>query len=118
MTDMGRRLLCYVLYSYVLSASTILSVVRLSKRTLFPNGYPGPPPVDPTAEEQVAIRKELVKRLAERVPALARIALLGDRAVDTLEEVVSPLSDEGCNRHLAVFLMDALLLAMFPELGS
>ncbi|KAF8139931.1 PXA domain-containing protein [Boletus edulis] len=112
------KLLCYLLYSYVLSASTILSVVRLSKRTLFPNGYPGPPPVDPTAEEQLVIRDELVKRIAERVPALARLVLLGDPAVSAVEGAVVPLSDEACNRHLAVFLLDALLLSVFPEMGS
>lgn len=110
------RLLCYVLYTYMLSASSMLSVVRLSKRALFPNGYPGPPPVDPTAEEQVVIREELVKRIAERLPGLARAVLLGDPAVSTLDGVVDALSDEACNRHLAVFLVDAVLLTLFPEM--
>lgn len=113
-----RRLLCYVLYSYVLSTSSILSVVRLSKQTLFPNGYPGPAPVDPTAEEQIAIREDVVKRIAERVPGLARTVLLGEAAVNTVDEVVDALSDGACNVHLAVFLVDAILLSMFPEMGS
>ena len=106
-----------MLYTYVLSTSSILAVVRLSKRTLFPNGHPGPPPVDPTAEEQVVIREELVKRIAERLPAPARAVLLGDPAVNTLDGVVDALSDEACNRHLAVFLVDAILLTLFPEMG-
>ncbi|KAF8559416.1 hypothetical protein OG21DRAFT_1503318 [Imleria badia] len=112
------KLLCYLLYSHVLSASALLSAVRVSKRTLFPNGYPGPPPVDPTAEEQVVIREEVVKRLAERVPVLTRSVLLGDPAVNTVAGVVDALSDEACNRHLAVFMVDALLLSVFPEMGS
>lgn len=112
------RLLCYLLYTYVLSASSMISAVRLSKQTLFPSGYPGPVPVDPTAEEQVAIREQLVKRIAERVPALARTVLLGDPAVSTLDGVVDALSDGACNRHLAVFVVDAILLGVFPEMGS
>ncbi|KAG8220111.1 hypothetical protein J3R82DRAFT_1131 [Butyriboletus roseoflavus] len=112
------KLLCYLLYTYVLSASSMISVVRVSKQTLFPNGYPGPVPVDPTAEEQVAIREQLVQRIAERVPALARTVLLGDPAVNTLYGVVDALNDGACNRHLAVFVVDAVLLSVFPEMGS
>lgn len=108
-SDAIPRLLCYLLYTHVLSAPSLLSVVRLSKRTLFPNGYPGPPPVDPTAEEQVVIREELVKRISTQMPALALVGLDG---------VVDPLNDGACNRHLAVFLVDAVLLALFPEMGS
>lgn len=107
-----------MLYTYVLSASSMLSVVRLSKQTLFPNGYPGPAPVDPTEEEQVAIREQVVKRIAERVPGLARTGLLGEGAVSTVDGVVDALSDGACNVHLAVFLVDAVLLSVFPEMGS
>lgn len=94
----------------------MLAVVRLSKQTLFPNGYPGPRPVDPTAEEQVVIRERLVKRLVEWVPSAVRSVLLGDSPVSTLDGVVDGLSDCACNRHLAVFVLDAVLLAVFPEL--
>lgn len=111
MSDAIPRLLCYLLYTHVLSAPSLLSVVRLSKRTLFTHGYLGPPPADPTAEEQVVIREELVKRINTQIPALG---VLGG----TLDGVVDALSDEACNRHLAVFLVDALLLAVFPEMGS
>lgn len=96
----------------------MLTVVRLSKQTLFPSGYPGPAAVDPTAEEQVAIREEVVKRIAERVAGLAQSVLLGDRTMETVEGVVDALGDDGCNRHLAVFVVDALLLSVFPEMGS
>lgn len=89
-----------MLYTHVLSTSSMLSVVRLSKRALFPNGYPGPPPVYPTVEEQVAMREQVVKRLAEwSVPAA----------------VVDGLSDEGCNRHFVLFLLDAFLQSLFPS---
>ncbi|KAH0838606.1 hypothetical protein J3R83DRAFT_6928 [Lanmaoa asiatica] len=112
------KLLCYLLYTWVLSTPSMLSVVRISKQTLFPGGYPGPAPVDPTVEEQVVLREQLVKRIAERVPMLARSVLLGNTGNNTVERVVDGLSDEACNRHLAVFLVDALLLSVFPEMGS
>ena len=94
----------------------MLTVVRLSKQTLFPNGYPGPPPVDPTAEEQVVLREQLVKRITEWLPSTACSILLGDSAVSTLEMVVDGLSDGACNRHLVVLLMDVILLSLFPEM--
>lgn len=105
-----------MLYTHVLSASSMLSVVRLSKRALFPNGYPGPPPVDPTAEEQVAIREQLIQRLAEWPPSVVRCVLLGDAAA--VGPAVDALGDGTCNRHLAVFVLDAVLLSVFPEMGS
>lgn len=43
-------------------------IVIESKKSLFPNGYPGPPPIVPTLEEQVINREELEKRLFDLVP--------------------------------------------------
>ncbi|KAF9243784.1 PXA domain-containing protein [Melanogaster broomeanus] len=111
------KLLSHFLYTRVLSASSMLSIVRLSKRTLFPNGYPGPPPIDPTPEEQIIIREQLIKRIAERFPTLASLALLGPSPITSLDAIVDPLSNSVCNTHLAVFLFDALLLTIFPEMG-
>jgi len=108
------KLLCYLLYTHVLSASCMLHVVRASKRTLFPNGYPVRTVAEPTAEEQVAIRTQLVQRLAEGLPRLARSVVLGDGAAGVVSGAVDVLSDEACNRHLAVFVLDALVLSLFP----
>ncbi|KAI6153285.1 PXA domain-containing protein [Pisolithus tinctorius] len=109
--------LSYMLYSQVLSFSSMLSLVRLSKRTLFPNGYPGPPPVDPTPEEQAMIRRLLIRRVSEMLPVPVSTILLGSSPVASLEAVIDPLSDNTCNIHLVVFLFDAVLLTVFPELG-
>lgn len=38
------------------------------KKALFPDGYPGPPPIEPTPEEQVLMREQLEKRLFDIVP--------------------------------------------------
>ena len=54
------KLLPHLLYSF-LSPAFILDMVRLGKRTMFPNGYPGPPSNDPTPEEQAAIRQRLAE---------------------------------------------------------
>lgn len=38
----------------------VLNIVRIGKRTLFPNGYPAPPPIDPTPEEQAQMLAKLL----------------------------------------------------------
>ncbi|KAG2123573.1 PXA domain-containing protein [Suillus clintonianus] len=111
------RLLTHLLYTRILCASSILFVLRLSKRTLFPNGYPGPPPIDPTPEEQIIIRQQLLRRLREQVPAFLVPVLLGSSPERTIEDIISPLDDAACNMHLAILLVDALLLSIFPEMG-
>ncbi|KAF8845426.1 hypothetical protein BDN67DRAFT_1065284 [Paxillus ammoniavirescens] len=111
------KLLSHFLYTHVLSAPSMLSIIRLSKSTLFPHGYPGPPPIDPTPEEQFIIRQQLVKRMAERFPALVSSALLGPSPITSIDAIVDPLGDSTCNAHLAVFSFDALLLTVFPEMG-
>ncbi|KAG1874267.1 PXA domain-containing protein [Suillus tomentosus] len=116
-TPLMDRLLTHLLYTRILCASSILFVLRLSKHTLFPNGYPGPPPIDPTPEEQIIIHQQLVRRLREQVPAFLAPVLLGSSPERTVEEMIRPLGDAACNAHLAVFIMDALLLSIFPEMG-
>lgn len=107
-----------MLYNQVLSATSVLSIVRLSKGTLFPNGYPGPSPVDPTPEEQLVIRQQLIRRVTEMIPGPASAILLGPSPVASLEAAIDPLSDSACNAHLAVLLVDAILVTVFPELGG
>ncbi|KAH7920087.1 hypothetical protein BV22DRAFT_1074544 [Leucogyrophana mollusca] len=116
-TPFMNRLLSHVLYTRVLSPQSILFVVRLSKRTLFPNGYPGPSPPDPSPEDQVVIRQELLQRIRECMPPLATSLILGPSPTTSLAAVIDPLSEAACNSHLAVLIIDALLLTIFPEMG-
>ena len=44
-----------------LSSSFVTQMVRIAKRTLFPNGYTAIPPPDPTPEEQAAMRERLLR---------------------------------------------------------
>ncbi|KIL70617.1 hypothetical protein M378DRAFT_183242 [Amanita muscaria Koide BX008] len=43
-----------------LSSTFMLNLTRAAKRTLFPNGYPGPPMEEPTLDEQAVIRAKLI----------------------------------------------------------
>ena len=35
----------------------------------------------------------------------------------TIDAALAPLDDAACNAHLAVFVLDLVLLTVFPELG-
>ncbi|RDB28457.1 PXA domain protein 1 [Hypsizygus marmoreus] len=111
------RLLPHLLTQF-LSPAFILSTTRTAKRTLFPNGYPGPTPPEPSLEEQAEVRARLVawrpsSALADRLLPI----FLGPSPTQTLEAALDPLSSAPCNVHLVLFLLDSVLLALFPELA-
>ncbi|KAG5648148.1 hypothetical protein DXG03_006102 [Asterophora parasitica] len=111
------RLLPHLL-KHQLSPAFILSTTRTAKRTFFPNGYPGPPAIEPTPEEQAEIRARLIAwrpsgALASRLLPL----LLGPGPSQTLDAALDPLSSAPCNVHLVLFLLDLVLLELFPELA-
>ncbi|TFK57407.1 hypothetical protein OE88DRAFT_1619806 [Heliocybe sulcata] len=113
------KFLPYMLYKHALSAAQITKIVGIAKNTLFPNGYPAPPPVDPTPEEQVVIRENLGKRILEKIPSAAS-PLFGPTPAARLETVnalLDPLSSAACNKHLFLFILDLILLTIFPEMG-
>ena len=60
--------LAYVLLSSVFTERRIFTTIKLAKDTLFPNGYPGPPTVVPTAEEQVIIKEQLILQVERYIP--------------------------------------------------
>ncbi|OSD06026.1 hypothetical protein PYCCODRAFT_1525951 [Trametes coccinea BRFM310] len=113
------RLLPYLLYAHLLCAPTLAAAVRAARRTLFPDGWPAPPPVDPTPEEQAEMRVRVRRRLGEAVPGPLQ-PLLGPtpaaRAA-TIDAALAPLDSQACNAHLAVFILDLVLLTVFPEMG-
>jgi hypothetical protein len=59
MTPFLDKLLPHLLSDF-LSPALILTTIKTAKRTLFPNGYPGPLPVDPSPEEQADLRARLL----------------------------------------------------------
>ena len=62
------RLLVYMLHAYVMTEDRLVTLVKLTKQTLFPTGYPGPPLVFPTPEEQAAIKEQLIREIEVRSP--------------------------------------------------
>ena len=62
------RLLPYLLYTHALSPASLSTIIKNARRALFPEGWPAPPPIDPTPEEQVELRKELERRLLDTTP--------------------------------------------------
>ncbi|KAH7104196.1 PXA domain-containing protein [Auriculariales sp. MPI-PUGE-AT-0066] len=110
----------YMLYDRVFTADFLHKVLVLGKKMLFPNGYPGPPPIDPTPEEQAVIRESLEIRLAGLLPeSLAKVLIGQDMPSrrQTIKCAIDPLGSVPCNNHLLVFILDALLLTLFPEMG-
>ncbi|KAJ2928917.1 hypothetical protein H1R20_g8341, partial [Candolleomyces eurysporus] len=115
MTPFLDKLLPYLLQRF-LSPSFVLNTTRLSKRTLFPNGYPGPPPIIPTPEEQAEIRAKIVAWRGKGPISHLLPIILGSDPSATLGAALDPLSDADCNARLFVFILDRLLLTLFPEL--
>jgi hypothetical protein len=134
MTPFLDKLLPHLLSDF-LSPALILTIVKTAKRTFFPNGYPAPPPIDPSPEEQAELRAKLVAwrgkggigmflsfhekstgRSCSHSGLLLPI-LLGPDPSSTLSTALDPLSSAQCNHHLVVFLLDRILIGLFPELA-
>jgi hypothetical protein len=106
-------LLPHILLTTLSSTSFLLSTTRTLKNALFPNGYPGPPPPDPTPEQVSLLRTKLVNSICT---SKHRRFLLGPNCQRMVEEALDPLSDEECNKRLVVVLLDRVLVGLFPEL--
>lgn len=113
------RLLPHLVYSHTLSSDNLVHMVRAAKGALFPGGWPAVPPPDPTLEEQVELQQEANRRLLGLIPSPLRRLLGSTSAAQTraMDEVLEPLSSQECNTHLIVFILDLVLLTLFPELG-
>lgn len=118
-TSLISRLLPYLLYTHLLSPPSLISILQAAKAALFPGGWPVVPPPDPTPDEQTALRASLVRRLLSLfptplLPVLGTSPAARAHAADALLE---PLSSPECNAHLVVFLLDVIILTIFPEMG-
>jgi hypothetical protein len=106
-------LLPHILLTTLSSPSFLLSSTRALKNALFPNGYPGPPPPEPTPEQVALLRTKLVNSICRNK---RRRWFLGPDSRRIVEEALDPLSDEECNKRLIVLLLDRVLVGLFPEL--
>ncbi|KAH9049470.1 PXA domain-containing protein [Lactarius hengduanensis] len=114
------RLLPLLLYTSFLTPVQVTGLVSAAKRALFPNGYPAQSPPDPTPEEQAVLRSELVRRLAQTIPAPLVPLLLGPTPSVRelrLSALLDPFDEQACNAHLFMLIFDLLLLALFPEMA-
>lgn len=136
------RLLIYLLQTFVMTEQRVLMVVKLSKQTLFPNGYPGPPPTIPSPEEQALLKEELLRQLEQMTSrehnsdkalgnlvvssytssfsAFISALLLGPmpKKRPIIQASLAPLSSDACNAHLLLFLLDLIVVSLFPELAA
>ncbi|KAH9855444.1 PXA domain-containing protein [Lenzites betulinus] len=113
------RLLPYLLYAHALSAPALASGVRSARRALFPEGWPAVAPPDPSPEEQAEMRARVCRRVREAVPGPLAL-LLGptpESRAATVDAALAPLDSQACNAHLVVFILDLVLLTVFPEMG-
>ncbi|KAJ7042498.1 PXA domain-containing protein [Mycena alexandri] len=111
------RLLPYLL-TQALSPKLLLTTTRNAKRTLFPNGYPAPPPIDPTPEEQAQMRARLLAYRGKSPWVESHILplILGSDPSETLAAALDPLTSRECNVHLVMLLLDCIIGTLFPEL--
>ncbi|KAJ6509280.1 PXA domain-containing protein [Mycena vitilis] len=111
------RLLPYIL-TQTLSPKLLLTTARNAKRTLFPNGYPAPPPIDPTPEEQAHMRARLLAYRGKSpwVETHVLPLILGSDPTETLAAALDPLTSRECNVHLVMMLLDCIIGTLFPEL--
>ncbi|KAF9643428.1 hypothetical protein BDM02DRAFT_3223405 [Thelephora ganbajun] len=115
------KFLPYLLYRNILSPGHLVEVIRIAKRTLFPNGYLVPPPIDPTPDEQAVIRERLAARIQQVIPGWIAPLVLGAQPPaleQTINDILGPLSSAECNNHLVMFILDSVLMTLIPEMGN
>ncbi|KAF8338307.1 uncharacterized protein EI90DRAFT_3118704 [Cantharellus anzutake] len=124
------KLLLYTLKTNLLTPPRIVQLVQLSKKTLFPleGGWPGPSPEDPSLEQQLLMKDALEDKILEMIPSSLRPYLLGPPSPATrttqrkhkeaIRDMLEPLSgSKECNAHLVMLVFEAVVLALFPEMG-
>ena len=89
-----------------------------AKGILFPHGYPLPPPPDPSAEEQAAAREWLLAwRPTGALNSYIASIVLGEE-YEGWSDALEALGCWECNVHLVVFVLDRVVLELWPELGG
>jgi len=115
------KLLPYLLYKNGLSPSRLVDIIRIAKKTLFPNGSPAPPPIDPTPEEQVIILERLAAKIQQVIPGWLTPFVFGAHPLaleQTINDILDPLSSAECNTHLVMFVLDSVLMTLIPEMAT
>ncbi|KAK9331579.1 PXA domain-containing protein [Lipomyces starkeyi] len=112
------RLLSHFFHKYIMTSQFACSVLALSRQTLFPNNGPmAEPRIYPSETEKRAILKRVYGNILRVVPMRVRKQVLGDDALQGLEELLSPFENKFANKHLLYFLFDMVIVKVLPELA-
>ncbi|KAK9235477.1 PXA domain-containing protein [Lipomyces kononenkoae] len=112
------RLLSHFFHKYIMTSQFACSVLALSRQTLFPNNGPmAEPRIYPDDAEKGAILKRVYGNILRVVPMRVRKQVLGDDALQGLEELLSPFENKFANKHLLYFLFDMVIVKVLPELA-
>lgn len=96
-----------------LTPPTAIRVVDLLEKLLFPDGYPGPSPVDPTPEEAAELDSMLRARIAQ-FRVIDYMVVPADKT--PVDACIDPFCDAGCNSHLVGMLLNAIVGTLVPRL--
>ncbi|KAK9243702.1 PXA domain-containing protein [Lipomyces tetrasporus] len=113
------RLLSHFFHKYIMTSQFACSVLALSRHTLFPdNGPMAEPRPYPSEAEKRAILKRVHGNILRVVPVRVRKQVLGDDALQGVEELLSPFENKFANKHLLYFLFDMVIVKVLPELAQ
>ncbi|KAK9455885.1 PXA domain-containing protein [Dipodascopsis uninucleata] len=112
------RLLSHFFHKYLMTSNFFCSVLAISRQTLFPgNGRMAEPRVYPSDEEKLEILKRVHGNILRIVPIKMRRQVLGDNALQGVEDLLSPFENKFANKHLLYFLCDMIIVKVLPELA-
>ncbi|WVQ66405.1 uncharacterized protein L199_004585 [Kwoniella botswanensis] len=108
------RLLPHLLKTYILNPRTSLRLIDMIEKLLFPDGYPGPSPIDPTPQEALDLRLRAERRIDQLIPSyIQRIFFDTSRGTKV---ILDPIEDGSCNAHLVGMVLDGLVGTLLPDL--
>ncbi|KAK6908829.1 hypothetical protein I204_01886 [Kwoniella mangroviensis CBS 8886] len=108
------RLLPHLMKTYILNPRTSLRLIDIIEKLLFPDGYPGPSPIDPTSQEALDLRLRAERRIDQLLPSyIQRIFFDTSRGTKV---ILDPIEDRSCNAHLVGMVLDGLVGTSIPDL--
>ncbi|WWD04234.1 hypothetical protein V865_002302 [Kwoniella europaea PYCC6329] len=108
------RLLPHLLKTYILNPHTSLKLIDIIEKLLFPDGYPGPSPIDPTPQEALDLRLRAERRIDQLIPSYIQ-KIFFDTSRGT-KVILDPIEDRSCNAHLVGMVLDGLVGTLIPDL--
>jgi hypothetical protein len=111
----------HAIYTRVLDASLISTLLRSARAALFPNNAPGPPRISASPEEALRIRRQCAEKILNLIPKGIQSVFFGpniDRRVREVEEVLDVFGDVYCNKHLMYGVVELVVVRLIPEMAE